>query len=60
MQKKYQGQEAQQMLDRLSNGKNLFLQTNEIEMNPQDEKNKTNSNKGWHNRLIYGDNLLAI
>ncbi|TDT51282.1 site-specific DNA-methyltransferase [Fonticella tunisiensis] len=52
--------EAQLILERLSKGKNLLLQTNEVVINPKDRKCENINKNEWYNRLIYGDNLLAM
>jgi len=63
-------QEAQRMLDRLSSGTSIGLQTNELVLPHKDVSgvfrgqlpqipNAFNGG-GWMNRLIYGDNLLAM
>lgn len=59
--------EAQRMLERLGSGTHIGLQTNELVLPSKDIsglwKGKTgelNTNGDWMNRLIYGDNLLAM
>lgn len=66
--------EAAQILERLSSGTQIGLQTNELVLPSKDVSGlfKGNSpqipnaftmaggNEGWMNRLIYGDNLLAM
>jgi adenine-specific DNA-methyltransferase len=58
--------EAEQILDRISSGVQLTLQTNEFVM-PAKEivwlfkgKVKEETRQSWYNRLIYGDNLLVM
>jgi adenine specific DNA methylase Mod len=58
--------EAQRILDGLSNSNRITLQTNELVL-PANGKGgylgqqvKEISKKEWFNRLIYGDNLLAM
>ncbi|MGB2728252.1 MAG: site-specific DNA-methyltransferase [Halobacteriota archaeon] len=58
--------EAQRILDGLSNSNRITLQTNELVL-PSNGKGgylgqqaKEISKKEWFNRLIYGDNLLAM
>ena len=59
--------EAQRMLERLGSGTHIGLQTNELVLPSKDIsglwKGKTgelNTNDDWMNRLVYGDNLLAM
>lgn len=59
--------EAQQMLDRLSGGVQIGLQTNELVLPARDTSGlwrgqTTNQDlyQPWYNRLIYGDNMLAM
>ena len=59
--------EAQRMLERLGSGTHIGLQTNELVLPSKDIsglwKGKTgelNTNGDWMNRLVYGDNLLAM
>lgn len=58
---------AQQVLERIGNGTQIGLQTNELVLPSKDISGlwhgKTgieNPEQNWHNRLIYGDNLLAM
>ncbi len=59
-------QEAQRFLERLSSNTRIGLQTNELVLPAKDTsglwkgKNEQVINKEWMNRLIYGDNLLAM
>lgn len=59
-------QEAQRILERLSSNTRIGLQTNELVLPAKDTsglwkgKNEQVINKEWMNRLIYGDNLLAM
>lgn len=59
-------QEAQRILDRLSSSTRIGLQTNELVLPAKDTSkwwkgtNEQIVNKEWMNRLIYGDNLLAM
>lgn len=59
-------QEAQRILDRLSGQTRIGLQTNELVLPSKDTsglwkgRNEQELNKEWMNRLIYGDNLLAM
>ncbi len=59
-------QEAQRILDRLSSPTRIGLQTNEWVLPSKDTsglwkgRNEQDSSKEWMNRLIYGDNLLAM
>lgn len=59
-------QEAQRILERLSSNTRIGLQTNELVLPAKDTsglwkgKNEQIINKEWMNRLIYGDNLLAM
>lgn len=59
-------QEAQHIIERLSNNARIGLQTNELVLPAKDTsglwkgKNEQVVNKEWMNRLIYGDNLLAM
>ena len=59
-------QEAQRILDRLSSSTRIGLQTNEWVLPSKDTsglwkgRNEQDSSKEWMNRLIYGDNLLAM
>ena len=59
--------EAQQMLDRLSGGVQIGLQTNELVLPARDTSGlwrgqTTNQDlyQPWYNRLVYGDNMLAM
>ena len=66
--------EAQQILERLSNGTQIGLQTNELVLPSKDTSglfrgsspqipnafNQALHGEGWMNRLIYGDNLLTM
>ncbi|MBP5364841.1 MAG: site-specific DNA-methyltransferase [Bacteroidales bacterium] len=66
--------EAAQILERLSSGVQIGLQTNELVLPSKDMSglfrgnipqipnafNMAGGNAGWMNRLIYGDNLLAM
>ena len=59
--------EAQRILERLGSGTHIGLQTNELVLPSKDIsglwKGKTgelNINGNWMNRLVYGDNLLAM
>ncbi|MBR5060661.1 MAG: site-specific DNA-methyltransferase [Prevotella sp.] len=66
--------EAAQILERLSSGTQIGLQTNELVLPSKDVSglfkgiqpqipnafNMAGGNGGWMNRLIYGDNLLAM
>lgn len=66
--------EATQILERLSSGTQIGLQTNELVLPSKDISglfkgstpqipnafNMAGGNDGWMNRLIYGDNLLAM
>ena len=66
--------EAAQILERLSSGTQIGLQTNELVLPSKDVSglfkgstpqipnafNMAGGNDGWMNRLIYGDNLLAM
>ena len=58
--------EAKKVLDGLSEDNKLTLQTNELVLPSKDEagyfvnKVKETSENQWFNRLIYGDNLLAM
>lgn len=66
--------EAAQILERQSSGTQIGLQTNELVLPSKDVSglfkgnqpqipnafNMTGGNGGWMNRLIYGDNLLAM
>ena len=66
--------EAQQILERLSNGTQIGLQTNELVLPSKDTSglfrgsspqipnafNQDLHGEGWMNRLIYGDNLLTM
>ena len=59
-------QEAQRILERLSSNTHIGLQTNELVLPAKDTsglwkgKNEQVINKEWMNRLVYGDNLLAM
>lgn len=59
-------QEAQRILDRLTSSTRIGLQTNELVLPSKDTsnlwkgRNEQVMNKEWTNRLIYGDNLLAM
>ena len=59
--------EAQQVLDRLSGGVQIGLQTNELVLPARDRSGLWRGQTAnqdlyqpWYNRLIYGDNMLAI
>lgn len=59
--------EAQQVLDRLSGGVQIGLQTNELVLPARDTSGlwrgqTTNQDlyQPWYNRLVYGDNMLAM
>ena len=59
--------EAQRILERLGSGTHIGLQTNELVLPSKDIsglwKGKTgelDTTNGWMNRLVYGDNLLAM
>lgn len=66
--------EAQQIMERLSSGTQIGLQTNELVLPSKDVSglfkgsspqipnafNNAGSDGNWMNRLIYGDNLLAM
>lgn len=66
--------EAQQILERLGSGTQIGLQTNELVLPSKDVSglfkgstpqipnafNMAGGDSGWMNRLIYGDNLLAM
>ena len=59
--------EAQQVLDRLSGGVQIGLQTNELVLPARDRSGLWHGQTGtedlyqpWYNRLIYGDNMLAM
>ena len=59
--------EAQRILERLGSGTHIGLQTNELVLPSKDIsglwKGKTgelNTESDWMNRLVYGDNLLAM
>ena len=59
--------EAQDMLERLSSNTKVLLQTNEIVLPAKDNNGlfrgnipDTSDTGSWTNRLIYGDNLLAM
>lgn len=59
-------QEAQRIMERLSSSTRIGLQTNELVLPSKDTsglwkgRNEQMINKDWMNRLIYGDNLLAM
>ena len=59
-------QEAQRILERLSSNTHIGVQTNELVLPAKDTsglwkgKNEQVINKEWMNRLVYGDNLLAM
>lgn len=59
-------QEAQRIMERLSSHTRIGLQTNELVLPSKDTsglwkgRNEQIINKEWMNRLIYGDNLLAM
>ncbi|MBR6175337.1 MAG: site-specific DNA-methyltransferase [Bacteroidales bacterium] len=59
--------EAQQVLDRLGGGVQIGLQTNELVLPARDtsglwrgQTRTTSLPQEWYNRLIYGDNMLAM
>lgn len=58
--------EAQQLLERANSGARIGLQTNELVLPSRDSaglwrgQNSQTVGDGWINRLIYGDNLLAM
>ena len=59
-------EEAQRIMERLSSSTRIGLQTNELVLPSKDTsglwkgRNEQVINKEWMNRLIYGDNLLAM
>ena len=59
-------QEVQRILDRLSSDTRIGLQTNELVLPAKDTsglwkgQNQQKVDQSWMNRLIYGDNLLAM
>lgn len=59
-------QEAQRIMERLSSSTRIGLQTNELVLPSKDTsglwkgRNEQMINQEWMNRLIYGDNLLAM
>lgn len=59
-------EEAQRIMERLSGNTRIGLQTNELVLPSKDTsglwkgRNEQVINKEWMNRLIYGDNLLAM
>ncbi len=59
-------EEAQRIMERLSSHTRIGLQTNELVLPSKDTsglwkgRNEQVINKEWMNRLIYGDNLLAM
>ncbi|OUO49467.1 site-specific DNA-methyltransferase [Parabacteroides sp. An277] len=59
-------EEAQRIMERLSSSTRIGLQTNELVLPSKDTsglwkgRNEQMINKDWMNRLIYGDNLLAM
>ena len=59
-------EEAQRIMERLSSNTRIGLQTNELVLPSKDTsglwkgRNEQMINKDWMNRLIYGDNLLAM
>ena len=59
-------EEAQRIMERLSSHTRIGLQTNELVLPSKDTsglwkgRNEQIINKEWMNRLIYGDNLLAM
>ena len=59
-------QEAQRIMERLSSSTRIGLQTNELVLPSKDTsglwkgRNEQVINTEWMNRLIYGDNLLAM
>lgn len=56
--------EAAAILDRLSSSSRITLQTNEVVLPAKASSNlrfgRDDSTSDWHNRLVYGDNLLAM
>ncbi len=59
--------EAQRMMERIGSGTHIGLQTNEVVLPSRDisglwkgVNTQICAEGGWKNRLIYGDNLLAI
>ena len=58
--------EVERILERLSGSNKLTLQTNEYVLPSKDKSGlyrgqmKEISEQEWHNRLIYGDNLLVM
>lgn len=59
-------EEAQRIMERLSSSTRIGLQTNELVLPSKDTsglwkgRNEQVINKEWMNRLIYGDNILAM
>ncbi|MDO9289106.1 MAG: hypothetical protein Q7T83_09965, partial [Thermodesulfovibrionales bacterium] len=57
--------EVERILERLSGSNKLTLQTNEYVLPSKDKSGlyrgqlKEISEQEWHNRLVYGDNLLV-
>lgn len=59
--------EAQRILERIASGTGIGLQTNEFVLPSKDvsglykgSNSQLNITQDWYNRLIYGDNLLAM
>ena len=59
--------EAQRILERLGSGTHIGLQTNELVLPSKDisglwkgKVGELSTSDGWMNRLVYGDNLLAM
>ena len=58
--------EVEQILDRLSDGSRIALQTNEYVLPSKETsglfrgKVKEDIKQSWHNHLVYGDNLLVM
>lgn len=59
--------EAQRILERIASGTHIGLQTNEFVLPSKDvsglykgSNSQLNITQDWYNRLIYGDNLLAM
>ena len=59
--------EAQRILERLGSGTHIGLQTNELVLPSKDisglwkgKVGELSTSEKWMNRLVYGDNLLAM